>query len=206
MRKNLVRVIICCLFVVGITGTAVWSDPAVVGPDHPDYIANVIEEALRIGAVQDPAEKILLLQQMLERRIDEIEAMAAESKPGYIPGLVRAYEAILKNIEHTTEQAIGEGRDVSQALEAVEMATKKHTEVLTDLLKKIPDQAKSAIEHAIEVSKRGRNVALDTLERIQRGELPIGKPEVPGKPEEPAEPAERPEPAGPPEGTPAGRP
>lgn len=201
MRKILSRVIICCLFVVvGVTGTAAWSDPAVVGPDDPDYIANVIEEALRIGAVQDPAEKILLLQQMLERRIDEIEIVAAENKPGYIPGLVRAYETILTNIEDTAEQATDEGRDVSEALDAVERSTKKHTEVLTALLEKIPDQARSAIEHAIEVSKRGRNTALDRLRKIQEGDVPRGRPEGVGKPEKPGKPDD----AGPPEN--AGRP
>lgn len=125
---------------------------------------------------------------MLERRIDEIEAIVTENKPEYIPGLTRAYEAILKNIEDTTEQAIGEGRDVSQALEVVERATKKHTEVLTDLLEKIPDQAKSAIEYAIEVSKRGRNTALDRLRKIQKGEVPRGRPEGVEKPEEPGKP------------------
>lgn len=186
MRKILSRLIICCLFVLGITGTAVWSGAAVVGPDDPDYIANVIEEAFQVGRVQDPAERILLLQQMLERRIDEIEAMVTENKPEYIPGLARAYEVILKNIEDTTEQAIGDGRDVSDALEAVERATKKHTEVLTNLLDKVPEQAKSAIEHAIEVSERGRNTALDRLRKIQKDEVPRGRPEgveKPGKPE-----------------------
>lgn len=185
MRKDFLRVIICCLFAVAITGTATWSAAAVVGPDNPDYIANVIEEAFQVGRVQDPAERILLLQQMLERRIDEMKAMVTENKPEYIPGLARAHEAILKNIEDTTEQAISAGRDVSDALEAVERATKKHTEVLTNLLDKVPEQAKSAIEHAIEVSQRGRNTALDRLRKIQKGEVPRGRPEGVGKPGKP---------------------
>ncbi len=184
MRKILSRVIICCLFVVGVTGTAAWSDPAVVGPDDPDYIANVIEEALQVGGVQDPAERILLLQQMLERRMDEIEVVVAENKPEHIPGLVRAYETILTNIEDTAEQATDEGRDVSEALDAVERSTKKHTEVLAALLEKIPDQARSAIEHAIEVSKRGRNTALDRLRKIQEGDVPIGPPDDAGPPDD----------------------
>lgn len=203
MRKILSRLIICCLFVVGVTGTAAWSDPAVVGPDDPDYIANVIEEALQVGGVQDPAERILLLQQMLERRMDEIEVVVAENKPEHIPGLVRAYETILTNIEDTAEQATDEGRDVSEALEAVERSTKKHTEVLEGLLleeDKIPEQARAAIAHAIEVSKRGRNTALDRLREIQKGDVPRGRPEGVGKPKKPGKPddAGRPDDAGPP--------
>lgn len=206
MRKILLRVIICCLFVLGVTGTAVWSDPSAVGPDDPAYIANMIEKALQVGSIQDPAEKILGLLEMAESRMLEIERMATENKPEYIPGSVEVYKAIVRNIEDTAQQATAEGIDLSEALEAVERSTKNHTQVLTDLLDQIPEQAIPAIEHAIEVSKRGRNVALDILERIQRGELPIEKPEVPGKPEDTPEGPPEDAPLGPPEDTPLGPP
>jgi len=130
MRRILWRVIICCLFVVGITGTAVWSHPAVVDPDHREYIAKLIKEALQVGSVQDPVEKILGLLEMAEGRIGEIERMEEKNKPEYIPGLVGAYRTIVRNIEATAKQATGEGIDVTEALEAVERSTKKHTEVL----------------------------------------------------------------------------
>ena len=183
MRKILVRVIICCLFVVGITGIACWPD--IIGPDDPDYIASLIEEALQVGEVQDPAQRILLLQQMANRRIEEIELMAAENKPEYIPGLVKAYEVIVQNIEDSIDQTTVEV-DLSEALEAVSSGTAKHTEVLEGVWDEVPDEAKSAIEHAIEVSKTGRIVALERLSKIQEGEVPKGEPEeVPkGEPEE----------------------
>ena len=57
MRKILLRVIICCLFTVGITGTVVWSHPAAVDPDHREYIAKLIKEALQVGSVQDPGRE-----------------------------------------------------------------------------------------------------------------------------------------------------
>jgi predicted RNase H-like HicB family nuclease len=98
--------------------------------------------------------------------------------------LVENYEKAIGRAMEEINKAQTQGRDVSKALEAVETATKKHTEVLMDLLRKVPEQAKSAITHAIEVSKRGRNRALEVLNKIQRGELPIGKPEGVGKPED----------------------
>ena len=55
---------------------------------------------------------------------------------------------------------------------------------MTNLLDEVPKQAESAIRHAIKVSKRGRNTALDRLEKIKRGEIPRGRPEGVGKPEE----------------------
>lgn len=90
---------------------------------------------------------------------------------------MKAYETIIQSIKDTAEQATGEGIDVSEAIEAVERSTKKHTEVLTNLLDEVPEQARAAIAHAIEVSKRGRTTALDRLEKIKRGEVPSGRPE-----------------------------
>jgi len=180
MRKILLRVIIFCLFVISITSTAVYSHPAIVGPDDPDYIANVIEEALQVGEVQNPAQRILLLQQMANRRIEEIELMAAKNKPEYIPGLVKAYKVIVQNIEDSIDQVTTEV-GLSKALEAVSNATAKHTEVLKSVLSKVPDQAKLAIEHAIEVSKTGGNTALDRLTKIQEGKVSRGRPEEVGK-------------------------
>ena len=161
--------IIYCFFIIVITSTAVYSQSVVIGPDDPNYIANVIEEALQVGEVRDPAQRILLLQQMLEERIEEIELAASENKSEYIPSLVKAYEAILKNIEDTTEQVDEKKKGVNKALEIAEKSTKKHIEILTDLLEKVPSQAKLAIEHAIEVSKTGRNTALNRLKNPRGG-------------------------------------
>lgn len=82
-------------------------------------------------------------------------------------------------------EAQAQGRDVSKALEAVERYTKKHAQVLANLLGKVPEEARPAIEHAIEVSQRGRNTALDRLGRIQRGEVPDKRPEWIERPEKP---------------------
>ena len=63
----------------------------------------------------------------------------------------------------------------TDAFNAVERATAKHTEVLRALLNKVPEQARPAIQHAMEVSGNGRTVALQNLQRGQ-GEPPASKP------------------------------
>lgn len=77
---------------------------------------------------------------------------------------------------------------VARAYDAVEQGTRKHTEVLTDLLEKVPDEARPAIERALEVSQTGRNTALSNLSAIQQGKRPpvessIGRPGALSKPE-----------------------
>ena len=54
-----------------------------------------------------------------------------------------------------------------EALERVEKATRKHGEVLSNLLTKVPDQAKPAIEHAMQVSQHGRDTALGNLDQAR---------------------------------------
>jgi len=188
MRKIwLISVIIGCFFVMSASHN-IWSDSTLVGPDNPDYIANIIKEALQVGEVQDPAIRILLLQKMADWRIEEIKLMITKNKLEYIKSLVRAYEIIVQNIENSINRIITE-IDLSKTLEIVERATNKHTEILTGLLEKVPEKAKPAIKHAIEVSRTGRNTALDRLQKIQEEGIPRGKPEE----REESEPPEKPE-------------
>ena len=60
--------------------------------------------------------------------------------------------------------AFSQDDGLSEALKALESSTMKHIEVLTDLLNKVPEQAKPSIEHAIAVSKRGRRVAIEAVD------------------------------------------
>ena len=152
-------------------------------PDDPLYQAKRQMETARLKASFDPLEKATLHTKYAKERLAEVKAMISKGKPEFVGGLVKDYEKAIGGATDEINRAQAQGRDVSEALEAVERSTKKHTEVLTDLLDKVPEQAKPAIRHAIEVSKRGRNIALDTLGKIQRGEIPAGRPEGIGRPE-----------------------
>jgi hypothetical protein len=82
------------------------------------------------------------------------------------------------------------------AARTVEEATRRHLTVLQGLLGRVPEQARPALQHALEAAKRGHeqaNVALDrAAERAGTG----GKPENTGRPGG--------TPGGPPEGAPGG--
>ncbi|UCG66772.1 MAG: hypothetical protein JSW12_07120 [Deltaproteobacteria bacterium] len=152
-------------------------------PDDPLYQAKRQMETAQLNAGSDPLEKATLHTKYAKERLAEVKAMISKGKPEFVGGLVKDNEKAIGGATDEINRAQAQGRDVSEALEAVERSTKKHTEVLTDLLDKVPEQAKPAIRHAIEVSKRGRNIALDTLRKIQRGEIPGGRPEGIGMPE-----------------------
>ena len=145
-------------------------------PDNPLYQAKRQMETAQLNAAFDPLEKATLHLEYAKERLAEVKEMIFKGKPEFVEGLMEDYEnsitEAMTNIEHAAKQ----GRDVTEALKAVERSTKHHIEVLTDLLEKVPEEAKPAIRHSIKVSKIGRNTALDRLRRIQRGELPGGKP------------------------------
>ena len=144
---------------------------------------NIAVEAVELARTSSPLEKALLHTTYAESRLADIQAMRSKGKPEFVETLVKDYEGAIGGAMNGINKAKAQGRNVNEALKAVERSTKKHTEVLTGLLGKVPEQAKPAIARAIEVSKRGRNRALDVLNKIQRGELPIGKPEGIGRPE-----------------------
>jgi hypothetical protein len=99
-------------------------------------------------------------------------------------------------LERAQKGQLSREEGVARAYEAVERGTRRHTEVLTDLLGKVPEEARPAIERAIEVSQNGRNTALANLVAIQQGQPPrggplgsspgasVGRPSAPPKPED----------------------
>jgi len=141
-------------------------------------------EVRKLDAISDPMKKAILLTEMADNRLAEAGVIVAtKGKSKYIKKLMKDIEKHRTETELYIKQGLDEDRDVTTAIEAVESSTQKHTEVLTDLLNKVPAKAQPSIQRAIEVSRTGRNVSLDRLEKIQRGEIPAGKPSrIPGKP------------------------
>lgn len=158
-------------------------EPAVT-PGGRGYRGARKMEVRKLEAISDPMEKAILLTEMADKRLAEARVIVAtkgESK--YIKKLMKDIEEHRTEADLYIKQGWDEGRDVTTAIEVVGSSTQKHTEVLTDLLNRVPAEAQPAIQRAIEVSKTGRNVSLDRLEKIQRGAVPAGKPStIPGKP------------------------
>jgi hypothetical protein len=152
-------------------------------PDDPLYKAKREVETAELNARFNSLEKANLHIKYAKERLAEIKALVSKGKLEFVEDLLKDYEKAVIGAMDEINKAQVQGCDVSEALEAVERSTKKHIDVLMELLGKVPEQAKPAIIHAIEVSKQGRNRALDVLNKIKRGELPIGKPESAGKPE-----------------------
>ena len=156
-------------------------------PHIPFYKTKRTAEKEKLAATSDPLKKSTLCIKYAEKRLQELKTMVSQGKLEFIEKLVKDYEDFINEAITNIEIASNQGKDVTEALEAVERFTKTHTKILTELLDKVPEEAKPAIRHAIEVSEIGRNTALNTLKRIQENEIPfeeIERPEEIRRPEE----------------------
>lgn len=125
----------------------------------------------------DLLKKASFYIQCAEEKLYEAKAAISKGKPESVNILLKDYEKAINEAMNEINKAQNQGKDVKKAYEEVEKATQKHIEILTDLLNKVPEEAKPAIIHALEVSKHGRIQALNALSKLQKGESPMSKTE-----------------------------
>lgn len=136
------------------------------------------------AATSDPIGKAMSRIKSAEEKTAKIKSKIKEGKTEEIETLAAEYEQDIKDVQDNVDKARALGKDVTSVSEVVEKATAKHTEVLNEVLNKVPEQAKAAIRHAIEVSQRGRQKALENLQKKKGKSERIEKPEGKGKSEE----------------------
>jgi hypothetical protein len=76
--------------------------------------------------------------------------------------LIRYQDQLEKSLAKV-EKAQAKGKSVAEVTEIISQATAKHLTVLEEVLERVPEQAKSAILQAREVSKIGQVKALEGL-------------------------------------------
>jgi hypothetical protein len=177
-------------------------------PTNPLHEAKRQAEEAELRATTEPLQRASLHLRHAEERLVEIKELSFSGRWELAEGLAREYEFSIREALGEIDAARLQGQEVGLALEEVEEATRRHTQVLTELLATVPEEARPAIEHALGVSKHGRNEALGRLGAIQMGQ-PYREPgtihEPPGVPDWPEAPSGPRGPMGPPRGGFGGR-
>jgi hypothetical protein len=126
----------------------------------------------------------MTLQQVKERLQQNkkfLQEAQKRGKAGDAAGLNTALQNYSRSIEGLN-RAVSQGQfagtlaQQQNAFSRVEKATAKNTKVLTGLLSKVPAQAQSAIQHAIQVSQTGHNTAMANLQRVRVQRQSLGQP------------------------------
>ncbi|MBI4166178.1 MAG: hypothetical protein HY508_10645 [Acidobacteria bacterium] len=131
-----------------------------------------------IGGQDDAQTQRKMTLQDVKDRLNQnknyLKDAEKKGKAGDAAGVQTAlenYDRNMEGINHAMSAGGFEGTDSQRedAYNRVEKATRKHGEVLANLESKVPEQARSAIQHAMEVSQKGRTTALANLQQV-RGE------------------------------------
>ena len=158
---NIILVIVLALCAAG-GGTAYAAQDSL--PGDALYTVKLGTEQLRMILPGDDVTKAERALSFAERRIEEMEALA--ERECFAQGLALAvgkYGGAMNMTLTRMERACNRGLDAGNITARVAEATARHLLVLDELWDKVPDEAKEAIERAMEVSERGRQNALAAL-------------------------------------------
>ena len=122
------------------------------------------QEALKVLATTNPEKAAEIAMNVAEGRINKAKQAAEKGDAEEAAEAAEEYEKYAQFGEEIAAIAQQTGKDPSKVYEIVEKATSIHLTVLEDVLQKVPEQAKTAIQSVIEVSKVVRESAIKALE------------------------------------------
>lgn len=187
------------LAVVGAGGvTTVASQGSV--PGDILYPVKETTENVRLATAFSDESKAKVHLAIAEEKLNEVEKLDSKGKSA--DKILAATERAQRNQEGATERiekAQSEGKDVDAIILRLQSNLERQQSVLAGVLEKVPEQAKAAIQKAMENSQRGLMKAQEMQSKNKGKPEDVGKPEEAGgnkdetEPEESQEPTEAPE-------------
>lgn len=121
--------------------------------------------------------------------LEDVKAKVPAQAQGGINKAINESQRLRERVEDADDDDDDGGgppdnqRGLARALAAVDEGTQRHLDTLNGLLARddLSAEARAAITKALEVSARGRQVAMQRLQMIQAGETPRGRPEGVGQ-------------------------
>lgn len=147
-------------------------------PDSPMYFLKPLSEKVRGLFVFGEDSKALYSLTLADKRLSEAKALSDKGKNDLASTTAEQAGIENENAQEHLAKAGTEGKDVTAIVERLTVNSAKQQAVLAKVLEKAPEQAKAAIQRAMEMSKRG----LTKAQEMQTKEK--GKPETTGKPDD----------------------
>lgn len=140
-------------------------------PDSPFYFLKSWSEAIGTFFTFGEVAKAKRFVDLSEKRLAEANALVEKGKPEIAEKAVGRYQEYLSRALTKAEEAKAKGLDTDEVLVKVAEATLKHQAVLADIYEKVPEQAKLAIERAMQAGMRGHEEALKAVSGQKREEV-----------------------------------
>jgi len=173
MRKIFFSILILSFLIVEI-GVLAQNDelpsPGIT-PDSPFYFLKSWKESIQTFFTFGAENKAKQFLHLAEVRLAEYQKMIEKGKTEIAEKTLEKYGRQLNQALEKTEEAKEKGKDVEELAILITEKTLKHQEVLVDVFEEVPEEAKDAIQKAIEVSRKGSEEAVKAVNGEKKEEL-----------------------------------
>jgi hypothetical protein len=152
LRMGAISLVTGIALVLG-AGSAVAASASAL-PGDALYGVKRASERISLAMHRDPVGRIALQLQHASIRLSEVEALIAAG--GDPSEAIEGLEDALGGAELDALNAIALGKDSDALLAHVQEMISKHISVLNEVLAKVPDQAKDAIQKAIDNAEKAK--------------------------------------------------
>jgi len=134
-----------------------------ITPDSPFYFLDGWGESISMFFAFSHEAKAEKKLAFAEEKLAEAKKMAEEGKTDAADVAEKKYE---KDIDDATTEAKLTGNE--NALQRIQEATTRHQAVMQRILSQVPEQAKAAIQKAMEKSSAGHQNAIDAINKSKQ--------------------------------------
>jgi hypothetical protein len=121
-------------------------------PDHPLYFLKMIRDRVMLWLTRDSLARAGVLLHYADKRIAAALALAEKGKAGLAVTTATKAEKYLERTLDEAGRAAEDGKDVVDFSEKASRASVKHKKVLVGILSLVPEEAKSAVEQALDTN------------------------------------------------------
>jgi hypothetical protein len=140
-------------------------------PDHPLYWLKMVRDRVRLWLTGDSEARFDRLLLYADKRVGAAVALIEGGKADLGVTTATKAEKYLEEAVSQFEKVKVEGKALPEKIEHLEKAIGKHEEVLRGVKERVPDQAKAALDKAIEKAVAQRERVRERFrERLNEGE------------------------------------
>ena len=124
-------------------------------PDHSLYSLKMLRDRVWLFLTMDPVKKGELLLLFADKRLGAGKALIEGGKTELGISTLTKGEKYLEQSVSQAEKARQSGKNAEALIEKLSVAALKHEEFLKELLIRVPDQSKPALQEALRYSQEG---------------------------------------------------
>jgi biotin operon repressor len=140
-------------------------------PGNPFYFIEILSEGFGSLFTFNDLKKADRLFDLAEERLAEAEKLAQLGKSRLAKKATEKYERHLAKALKKAEKAKGKGKNTDEILAKMAESTVKHQLKLAEVHERVSDEAKEAIEHAMEESMKGHDMAIASISKEKQDEI-----------------------------------